>query len=293
MKRILLSILIFPLIFAACKDDGGIGLSIQPQGDEIKVVVDTFYIAAQDSALIAISAQCSDSLSMLLGEYYSEKYGSTKAELIVQIAPPLDYTFPDEAINNPTVDSLVMLMLYRHWFGSKREPLEISIYKMDNKSPEYSKQYFTDFPISDFSTKSTLLGTTIMTSIDQTLDDSITSASGYIPSIRYKFNNDLAQDLFNVTKAGISSTQDFLENFKGVYITTTYGQSTMLYLQGIEMRLFYHYNYEKNGVDTVVNTYIRFPANKEVRQLNKITHVNTENVVNQYDSVSYLKTGGG
>ncbi|MDR1544351.1 MAG: DUF4270 domain-containing protein [Prevotellaceae bacterium] len=302
-KNLFIILMILPLAFAACKKDDAMGISIQPEQDKIKVVVDTFLIASEDYHIEAISAQCLDTLSMLLGEYYNEKYGTTKAELIVQIAPPIfspifngDTIFPPDRYN-PQPDSLVMLMLYsKHSFGSKIEPFEISVYELDNSAPDYSTQYLTDFDIEQFSSsarESFLLGRKVATSIDQTLGDSITTASGYVPYIRYKFDDVFRDRFFNIAKQQFENEQQFLNQFKGMYITTSYGKSIMLYLWGIDVRLFYHYTYKKNGVDTTVTNYVNFPANKEVRQLNKITHENIQSVINKRDSVNYIKTGGG
>ncbi|MDR0829550.1 MAG: DUF4270 domain-containing protein [Prevotellaceae bacterium] len=297
MKKYFFSIIILfaTLIFSACTKDDTMGISIQPQEDRIKVVVDTFMVASQDFHVDAISAQCYDSLSMLFGEYYSAKYGSTKADLIVQFAPPIDADFPYDSINKAEPDSLVMVMGYKAWDGAANEPFEVSVYELDNGTPDFDTQYFSDLDISQFaSNNAPLLGSKIVSALDQTLGDSITGVAGYMHSVHFKFDDDYTQKLFKLVKDKVNNTNDFLRDFKGMYITTTYGQSTMLYLYGIEMRLFYHYKKSENGKDTVnVNNYINFPASKEVRVLNKITHQNIENVMNKRDSVNYIKSAGG
>ena len=88
-------------IVASCKNDDSLGVTIQPQDDEILVASDTFVVESENYYVPAISAQAD---SMILGEFYSAKYGTTKAELLVQIAPPIDYRFPDEKYN-PQPDS--------------------------------------------------------------------------------------------------------------------------------------------------------------------------------------------
>jgi hypothetical protein len=293
MKRLSISALIFFALFS-CKNDDTIGISIQPPQDAIKVVVDTFWVGTQDFYVDSISAQVTDSLSMLLGEYYSPKYGSVKANLLVQIAPPVNYNFPD-ASYNPQPDSLVLLLAYHTWCGSRTEPFEISIYQLNKGMPDYYEQYFTNFDESQFLdiNDNQLLGRKIATSIDQSLADSVVNSGSYLPSIRYRFNNETAQQFFEMSKNQFPNIQSFLDEFKGIYITTTFGQSTMLYLYGIELRLFYHYTYQKNGQDTIVNTYITYPANKEVRQLNKITHTGLQSVLNQRDSVNYITSAAG
>jgi len=298
MKKDFFVIIFFAtLLFSACKPDDSIGLSIQPPQDAVKVVVDTFWLASTDFMYDSISAQCNDSLSMLLGEYYSAKYGSTKAELIVQIAPPINFQFPDETIYPTQPDSVAMILSYSQWFGSSAEPLEISVYQLDKATPHRYDFYPATFDVSDFINVNSnlLLGSQITTSIDQSLPDSIKNSQGIGTAryTKYKFDDVWTQSFFDMAKQKYSSADDFINDFKGFYITTTYGQSTMLYLSQIDVMLYYHYTYQKNGRDTIVKSYVPFPANKEVRQLNKISHINTQNLINKRDSVNYIKTGGG
>ena len=283
------------LIFSACKIDDSIGSSIQPPQDAITVVADICLLSSVDFIYDSISAQCSDSLSMLLGEFYSAKYGSTKAELIVQIAPPLNFEFLDSVLYAPQPDSVVLVLGYKSWFGSDAEPLEIAVYELNKATPNYYDFYPTTFDIADFINvnNATLLGSKITTSVPH---DSASSGQGAGISrfVRYKFNDEWSKYFFDIAKKKYAKIDDFTNEFKGFYITTTYGQSTILYLMGIEMRLFYHYKYQINGKDTIERQYITFPANKEVRQLNKILHINTQNLINnELDSVNYIKTAGG
>jgi hypothetical protein len=81
----------------------------------------------------------------------------TKGEIIVQLAPPVDYEFPPEA-NNPQPDSLVLYMYYRTWFGLSNTPLEISIYELNKKTPDYSTTYYTNLDVSEFTDKSVMMG---------------------------------------------------------------------------------------------------------------------------------------
>jgi len=291
MKKYFVIIILATLIFSACKIDDSVGSSIQPPQDAIKIVVDTFWLASTDFIYDSISAQCGDSLSMLLGEFYSAKYGSTKAELIVQMAPPLDFEFPDETLFPSKPDSVIMLLAYKSWFGSTAEPLEIAVYELNKATPNYYDFYPSTFDIADFINMSTatLLGSKITTTLPDSLQNEMMGST--LRYIRYKFNDVWAEHFFEIAKKKYTKIDDFTNEFKGFYITTTYGQSTMFYLMGIEMRLFWHYTYN-NGNDTVTS-YITFPANKDVRQLNKISHINTQNLINKRDSVNYIKTGGG
>lgn len=297
--RYIICFLILSLILHSCNKTDAIGLEIQPQEDKINTVVDTFHLESKDYIFKAVSAQCVDSMSMLLGEYYNEKYGNIKADLVVQLAPPVNYQFPD-AQYKIQPDSLVLYMFYRSYFGASNEPFEVSIYELNKNTPNYYTQYLTDFDVTQFLdiNDSQLLGRKLLTSVDQSKTEAELERRTYIPTVKYMFTETQMQRFFNMPKSAYSSTKSFLEHFKGLYITTSYGKSTMLYLFEIDLRLFYHYSYQtktKAGNDTTitVNTYINYPASKDVRQINHIKATDIEPKINKRDTVNYLTTTSG
>lgn len=298
-SRYIICFLVLSLTLYSCNKTDAIGLEIQPQEDKINTVIDTFHLETKDYIFKAISAQCVDSMSMLLGEYYSEKYGNVKADLVVQLAPPVDYKFPD-AQYNIQPDSLILYMFYRSYFGSSNEPFEVSIYELNKSTPDYYTQYLTDFDVTQFLdiNSSQLLGKKLLTSVDQSKTESELSKSTYIPTVKYMFTQTQLQRFFNLPQSAYSSVKSFLEHFKGLYITTSYGKSTMLYLFEIDLRLFYHYSYQTKttaGKDTTitVKTYINYPASKDVRQINHIKATDIESKINKRDTVNYITTASG
>ena len=288
-KEFIYVIFAFIALLSSCKKDESIGITIQPQEDEISIFSDTFLIESENYYVPAISAQAD---SMILGEFYSAKYGTTKAELLLQIAPPIDYRFP-EAKYNPQPDSLVLIMYYNTWFGSSYAPLEFSIYEINKQPIDYNTQYLSNLNIGDFCDSTILMGKRLMTSIDLSRADSVSEDSAATPYVRYKFDDTQLQRFFNMPQEVYKSEEAFLNEFKGLYLTTRYGSSTMFCFYEISMYLYYHYTYQRNGKDTIVNTSIIFPSNKEVRQLNKFTHPNIEEIAICHDSVNYIKSAAG
>ena len=112
-------------IVASCKNDDSVGITIQPQEDEIVIASDTFLIESENYYVPAISAQAD---SMILGEFYSAKYGTTKAELLVQIAPPIDYRFPDEKYNPHQVDLQKKVCIPFIYLLSNKDPIYLGLY---------------------------------------------------------------------------------------------------------------------------------------------------------------------
>lgn len=284
-KHILL-ILLSVIIVISCDQTNSVGIQIQPQEDQIIVASDTFHINSENYYPEAISAQAD---TMILGEFYSAKYGPTKAELLVQLAPPVGYKFPDDA-KNPTPDSLVLTMLYKSWFGSAYSPLELSIYEINKKSIDYYTQYLSNLLPGDFCDSSILMGKRIATSVDCTSGTPDTSSTHYI---RYKFDETQLNRFFNLPHEAYENEKDFLNAFKGLYITTRYGNSTMLHLNEIGLYLYYHYTININGQDSIIKTSISYPANKDVRQLNRLYHHNIQSITACNDSINYIKSAGG
>lgn len=287
-KLVLFAVL--ALVVSSCNDTEQLGLLLQPEGDKIALRMDTFTVETQNAYVDSISAQC-DTSSMALGEFYDAKYGSTKAELLVQLAPPVGYKFAPDSLN-PTPDSLVLYMYYDSWFGSKTSPLELSIYELNKQPLVYDQTYYSNLNVADFTDQSILMGKRMVTSVDQTLPDSVLNDNNYNPLVRYKFSKEQLDRFFAIPHSAYASEEQFAQYFKGMYITTKYGASTVLYFNQIDLKLFYHYTYNKNGKDTIVNTSIVYPANKEVRQLNKFSHTDVL-ATTISDSVVYAKSPAG
>ena len=290
MKKIFIYVIIaLVACITSCKNDESVGITIQPQEDEIIIASDTFLIESENYYVPAISAQAD---SMILGEFYSAKYGTTKAELLLQIAPPIGYKFPEEKYK-PEPDSLILMMYYNTWFGSAYAPLEFSIYEINKQSIDYNTQYLSNLEIGDFCDSTILMGKRLMTSIDLSRADSVKEDTAATPYVRYKFDQTQLKRFFNMPQDVYKSEDAFLNEFKGLYITTRYGSSTLICFNQITMCLYYHYTYKKNEQDTIVNTSVIFPSNKEVRQLNKFTHPDIEQVAQCHDSINYIKSAAG
>lgn len=303
MKQLLTSVLLCMALLVACKDNNAnLGNTIKPRGDSIYVCTDTFHL--QTSNYFVDSAFLQND-TLLLGEVYSQAYGSTKADILFQVAPPINYQFPKtdtESIKEATPDSMVMYIYYHTWYGSGNSPLEFCLYEVDKKSIDYSAPYFSNIDIDEYVTVSdaNLVGKKVMTPVNYSLPDSVLSDTTYIPSIRYHLGKQYAEHIFNLPQEAFASIEAFQEHFKGFYLTTDYGSSTMLHLAQIDFRLYYHYirTYQLDGeqhTDTV-STWVNFPVNGEVRQLNRIVHDDIANVkanLNAIDSLCFIKSPCG
>lgn len=304
MKRYHLFVLFFivGLLFSCKENNTNLGNSVKPESDSVFVCTDTFHLQTANYFVDSIYLQND---TFLLGEIYNRLYGTTKADLLFQVAPPINYRFPtqnSDSIQDAEPDSVVLYMYYTSWAGSENSPLEFCLYEIDKKDMDYTTLYYSNLNIDEYVSVSdaNLIGKKVMTSIDYTLPDSVLSDSTYIPYIRYKLDKTYADRLFNLDAKAYESIDAFQKYFKGFYITTDYGSSTMLHLIQIDLRLYYHYTriYNIDGEEKSdrVSTWVNYSVNKEVRQINRIAHPDksvVKTTLNAIDSLNFLKSPAG
>jgi len=285
MRRFLFVIsLVLVVMLSACTDaSSNLGLSIRPTGDLIMAGADTFHISSSN---YIVPNMVSPTDTLLLGNYYDPKYGTTKGDIFAQFTCPVGYQFPAGA----TPDSMSLYILFNNWFGYSHSPLRISAYQMDVAPLNYNTTYYTDLNVSDYCSKSILLGNRIMVAIPDTVADS----AKYQPKLTYKFSQTQVQNMFNAPANGAFASQNaFVNYFKGIYLTSDYGNGAIWYVNRMYMELYFHYHAFVNNKDTILTSGLLFPASKDVRQVNRITHPDITQMAPPADSVTYVFSPAG
>jgi hypothetical protein len=264
-SRFFILILFVTATLASCTDDiTDMGKTIQPSGDKLIVMSDTLVLNTE--SFIVPYMYCRPD-SFLLGTYYDEIYGTTQADILAQVQPPLGFTYPANAVP----DSAVVSLYYVTWQGDDYSPMELNVYEMNKKTFTYTKSYPTNIDPSDYCDKTIPLGKKIFTPRDAVTLRSDTN------SVRIKLYDDfVSRFAFNLTQTYTSNT-DFLTQFKGIYLTPTFGSASIMNIEQMDLIYYFHYKYKYSGDDdsTTVNTYVTYPANSEVRQVNRILHPDT------------------
>ncbi len=285
IKKTLFLAIFAAVTLCACEDDSNTtGETILPTTDEIIVSVDTFNVS---SALCPADFIYSTPDSFLLGEC-DNRFGTVHADILTQMACPIGFEYP----NGAEVDSVCVYLYYRSWFGDGNTPMQINIYEMDKATFNYSSPYPSNLILNDYCSlnESTriLANERIITAAQPT--DSLYSSTteSYIPYICFKTTDTFAKRFF--TTADFSSQEAFNNIFKGLYITSDFGSATLLHVFQVNMTLFYHFTYQKDGKDTTVNDTKAFYANSEVRQVNRVEYRNSQiNDLEQYgDSINFI-----
>lgn len=277
-----LSSLIYILFFfcvavlSGCKNDVlNAGASALETEDEIRVKSDTFSVVSSLQKCAAISLTPD---SFLLGECDTH-FGTIKADILTQLSCPEGNVYP--YADQSEVDSVVLYLYYQNWYGDGLAPLGISVYEMDRATLDYDSRYPSDTTISTFCSleDSTRISEYSRIVVAQKPTDSVyLSTDVYIPCVQIKLTDAFAKRFFAIKD--FSSQETFNQLFKGLYIVSDFGGSTMLYVKDISMVVFYRVTLPReNNQDTIVNDMKAFYANSEVRQVNRYTYPDREQVL--------------
>lgn len=270
------------ILTASCKDDTNTaGSSSLQDKDGIRVKADTF---AMQSALGLSQAMTLTPDSFLLGECDTH-FGTIKADILTQLACPEGFAYPQNS--NATVDSVCLFLYYNSWYGDGYAPLGITVYQIDRNALNYDDRYPSDTTLSAFCSlaDSTHICAQSRIIIPAEPTDTVysSSSSTYIPYIRIKLTDEFAKRFFQIQQ--FDSQDDFVQQFKGLYITSDFGGSTVLYVSDISMAVYYHFDYAVEGTDTIMTDIKAFYANSEVKQVNRYIYPDRQNVIRQLDMV--------
>ena len=240
------------------------GSAILEQEDSVVVKADTFSIT---SSLVRGGAVTATPDSFLLGELDS-KYGHLHADLLTQLACPVGFSYPKDAV----LDSVCIFLYYRYAHGDQDAPLAIHAYAMDRGTFSYSEPLRSDTAIGTYCSlddSTRMLDQPMIITARRYTDSTYNSGtSSYVPTITLKLNERWAQKLFAAND--FSSQEAFNRQFGGIYLTTEFGGSTLLSVRDVNVGVYYHFPYIRAGVDTIIENSMKgLYANREVRQLNR------------------------
>lgn len=292
-NRIYTLLLFTAIAIISCTPDNSTsaGSSILTPSDEIEVKADTFAVQSRLDSCVAISLTPD---SFLLGECETH-FGAIKADILTQLACPEGFEYP-HTINNMgekdygqlAVDSVCLYLYYKNWYGDGNSPLGISIYEMDKKTLEENGHYNSNEDITQYCSlsKNAYISDYSNIIIPNMPKDSSYSdeTDSYISTIRIKLSDNFAQRFIQIRD--FSSQKSFNQAFKGLYISTDFGGSNVLYVKDITMKVFYHFTTTRNNKDTVIHDTRSFYANEEVRQVNRYAYPNRQTILDQYSQIN-------
>ncbi|MDR0371868.1 MAG: DUF4270 domain-containing protein [Prevotellaceae bacterium] len=262
-----------------------LGLNIQPDTDEIAVATATFPLLSENKLMESV--YCLPD-SFLLGRYNDPTFGTLKADILTQFTYPQGYVYPETT----TPDSVLLVLYYRTWFGSDDSPMNIRVFEMNKKTLEAGTKYYSNTDPEEFTDYSVELLNEIVKAKDphRVNGDSISMVFKLPATFLTRFYpGDKAAEVY-------ASDEAFYEFFKGLYVTTDYGSSTLLNLNHrMELEFYYHYTRESGGEVVDVPQLIRFVANTEVKRVNRYEYAGRDRVeeeLTQHPEYHYLASPG-
>lgn len=263
------------ILFSCQNDVLNAGASTLDTEDQISVKSDTFAVS---SSLQECSAIYLTPDSFLLGECDTH-FGTIKADILTQFACPEGYEYP--YADKATVDSVVLRLYYKNWYGDGLAPLGISVYEMDRSTLDYDSRYPSDTAITSFCS---MEDSTYISSQSHICFAGVPTDSAYssdntpISCISIKLSDAFAKRFFNVQD--FTSQENFNHAFKGLYIVSDFGGSTVLYIKNIDLSIYYHFPSPRpEQQDSIIHNIKTFYANSEVRQINRYIYPDREQVL--------------
>jgi hypothetical protein len=282
------------LILSGCFDDlSTVGTTIQPDSDIVTVYADTFQMTA---STVKIDSLYAKTISGYLGKVYDPLYGRLESDYLNQFYCEENYQFYQTPYEGK-IDSIYLDLAYTGWTGDPYAPMQIQVYPLNKP---LDKVYYTHVNPEDYYDRQNLLGSLAYTASNGTIVDSIQiSETGYMYeySLKVRLPHQLGQKIYDETVNNPSSFKDqaaFNQFFPGIYVTTGYGNGTILHIAETKMIIAYRYAVESStGEDSLLYATERFSVSKDVIQLNRFQDSDTEQLLADNDDYAFLKTPAG
>lgn len=280
----------------ACNDTlDQVGFTIQPGQDRLAVGVDTLEL---DARTVQSDAVFSKTKYPVLGEYIDPVFGSIKSDYAGEFYFPESSSFKDGAV----IDSVRLKISYTSIIGDSLAPMGLSVYEIVKPLPKNND--YTDINPKDYSNMASPMGTAIFSGKNSTWRTETYSSGRTTQTVTiYEINVPLPHELgekflTEYKKPGhgkLVNTNTFKEFFPGLYVTTTFGNSTILNVNLTSFHIHYHY-LDKGGssknTDTIRTSQMRLNITPEVTQINYIEN-NNDQLLAESTEHTFVKSPAG
>lgn len=279
-----LTVILLLSLFISCSKTSDIGHIVRPSEDAINVVTDSFILK---TSTIHEEHLYSETTKPVLGHYTDNIYGEFKVDFLSEFRYVKDLTFGANAVS----DSLYLVIYYKSFFGDSSSVQEATAYQLDRAPLNFSADYYSDIDISEYCSRSVVLGRRSYVAYDQTITSTERDSAGYCNTVKIKMPHSMANEMLSRTDI-YKSQDDFVNFFKGVYVTNTFGQQTVLLVDSVNLELSYRYNPDAAKVDSFAYAKAIFPSNRETSQVIHVSGKPTA-IYSKPDSVEYMSCPGG
>jgi hypothetical protein len=178
--------------------------------------------------------------------------------------------------------------------GDSLTPMEISVYQVTKKPLD--NNYYTNINPDDYCDTKKVWGQKAYTARDLNISDSVYNSSTYYKNISVSLPSEWGQKLYEeYVQNGrtFSALEDFVQNFKGTYIESSFGVGNLIQVDISEIQIFYQECYKKDDKDTIVTNAAALTVTKEVMQLNIFENNHSDELLKPDPDKMYLKTPAG
>lgn len=288
-------------VLSSCNDNlYQLGYSIQPEEDNINVTTGTLSPQATTVKVDSIYMKTS---YPALGEYTDPVYGTIKSDYIGQFY----YSETSKFKSGAVIDSVRLSISYSSYIGDSLAPMQVSAYKANKALP--SKTYNNIAP-EEYCDMSAPMGAQSFTGKNAVYKDipySYYSSSSYsyvTDTMRLYYihinlpkslGDDFLQKFNDPSSNAFKNADAFNQYFKGMYITTTFGNSTVINISQTSINVSYHYNDPTGsylGTDTTLTSQFVLNMTPEVIQVNRVAS-NLSNLLQDDAEKTYVASPAG
>lgn len=309
MKKFQLFVLsiISILTFTKCDDDTAmIGGSIVPGNDTISY--SSMRVYAKSKSIMANDSILANTSKVYLGRFTDPETNTVfTSDFISQFNCVEDYGFPENGVIGDSAQSIELKLFFNNYFGDSLNTMTCEVYELDNTLQEGVPYYTNIDPTEFYDSNKKPIATKTYCAIDNTVADSIKLDDSYTPNITIKLPNELGKrfiDKFyekdengnSVGKINFSNSEEFINNvFKGVYVKTTQGDGTVIYVSMARINVAFQYYVKGSSgeMDSIASGIATFSSTQEVLQVNKFNNNNLKEFIEGETDCTYLRTPAG
>ena len=283
-------------MLASCDDNTGtLGVDMMPSADLITKTYQTYDVATESYAVgDSVLARTSTSY---LGRFTDPETGTTvQSDFLAQLHCDEGFALPTD-IKNDSCTELNLHLIIKNFVGDSLTSFKLSVYELD-KQLDPDKDYYTNINPEDYYDENAQpVATKWFTISDRTITDSARWSSSYTNNIRISLPNNLGTRIirdYRENPANFENTSTWLKSgnpfSKGIYFKLESGDGAMIYINVIQLRLYFTYHDEEWEKDTIGAC--SFAATDAVVEATRFENYNLQRLLDDKNA-TYLKSPAG
>ena len=286
----------------SCDDDTAfIGSEIMPGGDNVSTSMAEFNVLSRSFQVDSVTANTND---CFLGSVVDpETRAKTECGFLAQFHVMDNYQFPDESRlikdeKGNLADSCDIRISFSSYYGDSLATMKLHVAELDtNKVMEENSTYYTNFNPSDFINEQGVKTSLAYSIKDLTRPDAETNGGQYLRSVIVRLPKDYGT---YIIKKYYENPSFFKNSFQfirhvcaGFYFNTVGSVGSMINAEVSTLNVYFRYRTKIGDKDTIVDGMQRMGATEEVIQSTRVENRLSEDMLDQTNPFTYLKTPTG